>query len=95
MFKCILIPLNIIFFSALLVVDQSKGSVYAYYAIRTVSYIISQGSIFCIAVAYAVSHLLLLSLDMNWRCNNYFLTNSLLFRQMLLMTVRGLLPLVG
>ncbi|KAL3649664.1 hypothetical protein CASFOL_006067 [Castilleja foliolosa] len=37
----------------LLAIDQSKGSVYAYYAIRTISYIISQGSIFCIAVAYA------------------------------------------
>ncbi|KZV24237.1 hippocampus abundant transcript-like protein 1-like [Dorcoceras hygrometricum] len=37
----------------LLAIDQSKDSVYAYYAIRTLSYIISQGSIFCIAVAYA------------------------------------------
>ncbi|XP_075502739.1 uncharacterized protein LOC142540462 isoform X1 [Primulina tabacum] len=37
----------------LLAINQSKESVYAYYAIRTVSYIISQGSIFCIAVAYA------------------------------------------
>ncbi|GFP94150.1 hippocampus abundant transcript-like protein 1 [Phtheirospermum japonicum] len=39
----------------LLAIDQfqSKGSVYAYYALRTISYIISQGSIFCIAVAYA------------------------------------------
>ncbi|CAA0829296.1 Major facilitator superfamily protein [Striga hermonthica] len=37
----------------LLAIDQSKGSVYAYYAIRTISYIISQGSIFCISVAYA------------------------------------------
>ncbi|KAL3838206.1 hypothetical protein ACJIZ3_022797 [Penstemon smallii] len=36
----------------LLAIDQSKGSVYAYYIIRTISYIISQGSIFCIAVAY-------------------------------------------
>ncbi|CAA0838396.1 Major facilitator superfamily protein [Striga hermonthica] len=39
----------------LLAIDQSKGSVYAYYAIRTISYIISQGSIFCISVAYAVN----------------------------------------
>ncbi|CAM8961343.1 unnamed protein product [Rhodiola kirilowii] len=38
---------------ALLVISQSKGFVYAYYALRTISYIISQGSIFCIAVAYA------------------------------------------
>ncbi|XP_073037037.1 uncharacterized protein [Primulina eburnea] len=37
----------------LLAINQSKESVYTYYAIRTVSYIISQGSIFCIAVAYA------------------------------------------
>ncbi|GER28920.1 hippocampus abundant transcript 1 protein [Striga asiatica] len=37
----------------LLAIDQSQGSVYAYYAIRTISYIISQGSIFCISVAYA------------------------------------------
>ncbi|PIN24512.1 putative transporter ADD1 (major facilitator superfamily) [Handroanthus impetiginosus] len=37
----------------LLAIDQSKGSVYAYYVIRTISYIISQGSIFCISVAYA------------------------------------------
>ncbi|KAL2548969.1 Major facilitator superfamily protein [Forsythia ovata] len=37
----------------LLAVDQSKGSVYAYYVLRTISYIISQGSIFCISVAYA------------------------------------------
>ncbi|KAK6156294.1 hypothetical protein DH2020_010542 [Rehmannia glutinosa] len=37
----------------LLAIDQSKGSVYAYYALRTISYIISQGSIFCISVAYA------------------------------------------
>ncbi|XP_038712326.1 hippocampus abundant transcript-like protein 1 [Tripterygium wilfordii] len=36
----------------LLALNQSKESVYAYYALRTVSYIISQGSIFCIAVAY-------------------------------------------
>uniref|UniRef100_A0A7N0TX88 Major facilitator superfamily (MFS) profile domain-containing protein n=2 Tax=Kalanchoe fedtschenkoi TaxID=63787 RepID=A0A7N0TX88_KALFE len=38
---------------ALLVINQSKGFVYAYYVLRTVSYIISQGSIFCISVAYA------------------------------------------
>ncbi|KAG8380626.1 hypothetical protein BUALT_Bualt06G0035200 [Buddleja alternifolia] len=37
----------------LLAINQSEGSVYAYYVLRTVSYIISQGSIFCIAVAYA------------------------------------------
>ncbi|XP_051120003.1 uncharacterized protein LOC127243844 isoform X2 [Andrographis paniculata] len=37
----------------LLAINQSRSSVYAYYILRTVSYIISQGSIFCIAVAYA------------------------------------------
>ncbi|KAL7108019.1 hypothetical protein ACP275_06G089300 [Erythranthe tilingii] len=42
-----------IFPFTLLAINQSKGSVYAYYGIRTVSYIISQGSIFCISVAYA------------------------------------------
>ncbi|CAN6452472.1 unnamed protein product [Victoria cruziana] len=38
---------------ALLAWNESKTFVYAYYAARTVSYIISQGSIFCISVAYA------------------------------------------
>ncbi|KAL9247874.1 hypothetical protein vseg_021256 [Gypsophila vaccaria] len=42
-----------IFPFSLLVINQSKEFVYAYYVIRTISYIISQGSIFCIAVAYA------------------------------------------
>ncbi|KAF7132293.1 hypothetical protein RHSIM_Rhsim09G0143000 [Rhododendron simsii] len=37
---------------ALLAISESKASVYAYYVIRTISYIISQGSIFCISVAY-------------------------------------------
>ncbi|KAH9768985.1 hypothetical protein KPL71_011823 [Citrus sinensis] len=37
----------------LLAFNQSKEFVYAYYVLRTISYIISQGSIFCIAVAYA------------------------------------------
>ncbi|KAL8538834.1 hypothetical protein ACS0TY_000731 [Phlomoides rotata] len=37
----------------LLAIDQSRGSVYAYYGLRTISFIISQGSIFCISVAYA------------------------------------------
>ncbi|KAI8539686.1 hypothetical protein RHMOL_Rhmol09G0202100 [Rhododendron molle] len=44
---------------ALLAIDESKASVYAYYVIRTISYIISQGSIFCISVAYVVSIALL------------------------------------
>lgn len=40
--------------SALLVFSQSREFVYTYYVLRTISYIISQGSIFCIAVAYTV-----------------------------------------
>jgi MFS family permease len=43
-----------IFPFAILAWNQSKGFVYAYYVLRTISYILSQGSIFCIAVAYAV-----------------------------------------
>ena len=43
-----------ILFSAILAWNQSTGFVYAYYVLRTISYILSQGSIFCIAVAYAV-----------------------------------------
>ena len=43
-----------IFVSALLVWDQSKGYIYAYYVLRTISKILSQGSIFFISVAYAV-----------------------------------------
>ncbi|KAJ0973425.1 hypothetical protein J5N97_021384 [Dioscorea zingiberensis] len=38
---------------AVLAWDQSKPSVYAYLVLHTISMIISQGSIFCIAVAYA------------------------------------------
>lgn len=40
--------------SAVLTWNQSKEFVYAYYVLRTISNILSQGSIFCIAVAYAV-----------------------------------------
>lgn len=40
--------------SAVLAWNKSKGFVYAYYVLRTVSYILSQGSIFCISVAYVV-----------------------------------------
>ncbi|GJX27669.1 hippocampus abundant transcript-like protein protein 1 [Tanacetum coccineum] len=36
----------------LLAISESRAFVYAYYVLRTISYIISQGSIFCIAVAY-------------------------------------------
>ncbi|XP_077241244.1 uncharacterized protein LOC143881831 isoform X3 [Tasmannia lanceolata] len=42
-----------IFPFALLAWNESKPFVYAYYVLRTISYIISQGSIFCISVAYA------------------------------------------
>ncbi|XP_020527286.1 hippocampus abundant transcript-like protein 1 isoform X2 [Amborella trichopoda] len=38
---------------ALLAWSKSKVFVYVYYVARTISYIISQGSIFCISVAYA------------------------------------------
>ncbi|KAK7858354.1 hippocampus abundant transcript-like protein 1 [Quercus suber] len=38
---------------AILAWNQSRGFVYAYYVLRTISYILSQGSIFCISVAYA------------------------------------------
>ncbi|KAI4352931.1 hypothetical protein L6164_007137 [Bauhinia variegata] len=41
-----------IFPFALLAWHQSEEFVYAYYVLRTISYIISQGSIFCISVAY-------------------------------------------
>ncbi|KAH0714355.1 uncharacterized protein LOC125844691 [Solanum stenotomum] len=37
----------------LLTINKSREMVYAYYILRTISYIISQGSIFCISVAYA------------------------------------------
>ncbi|XP_059665936.1 uncharacterized protein LOC132311829 isoform X1 [Cornus florida] len=37
----------------LLAISESKEFVYAYYVIRTFSNIISQGSLFCIAIAYA------------------------------------------
>ncbi|WCJ19080.1 Major facilitator superfamily protein [Euphorbia peplus] len=42
-----------IFPFALLAYKQSREFVYAYYVLRTISYILSQGSIFCISVAYA------------------------------------------
>ncbi|KAF8008978.1 hypothetical protein BT93_J0075 [Corymbia citriodora subsp. variegata] len=38
---------------AMLAWNQSRGFVYAYYVLRTISYILSQGSIFCVSVAYA------------------------------------------
>ncbi|KAJ3672400.1 hypothetical protein LUZ60_007121 [Juncus effusus] len=37
---------------AVLALDESKTAVYIYLILRTISYIISQGSIFCISVAY-------------------------------------------
>lgn len=53
-----------IFVSALLAWENSKPFVYAYYVLRTISYIISQGSIFCISVAYAVRDFSLSLLDL-------------------------------
>ncbi|URE10500.1 hippocampus abundant transcript-like protein 1-like [Musa troglodytarum] len=44
---------------AILAWDVSKAAVYIYFVLRTISYIISQGSILCISVAYAVSIFLL------------------------------------
>ncbi|XP_027111344.1 uncharacterized protein [Coffea arabica] len=41
-----------IFPFSLLIISKSKSFVYAYYVLRTISFIISQGSIFCIAAAY-------------------------------------------
>ncbi|KAG5237862.1 hippocampus abundant transcript protein [Salix suchowensis] len=38
---------------AVLAYNQSRDAVYVYYVLRTISFILSQGSIFCIAVAYA------------------------------------------
>ncbi|KAI5575474.1 hypothetical protein POPTR_010G237300v4 [Populus trichocarpa] len=45
---------------AVLACNQSRDAVYVYYVLRTISFILSQGSIFCIAVAYAVSIALLI-----------------------------------
>ncbi|KAA8534538.1 hypothetical protein F0562_032055 [Nyssa sinensis] len=42
-----------IFPFTLLAINESKEFVYAYYVVRTISNILSQGSIFCISVAYA------------------------------------------
>ncbi|XP_030966821.1 hippocampus abundant transcript-like protein 1 isoform X3 [Quercus lobata] len=41
-----------IFPFAILAWNQSTGFVYAYYVLRIISFILSQGSIFCIAIAY-------------------------------------------
>lgn len=54
-----LLTTHIIIFAALLAINQSRGTVYAYYAIRTIAMIISKGTIFCIAVAYVVSSFLI------------------------------------
>ncbi|CAL5373165.1 unnamed protein product [Camellia sinensis] len=43
---------TIVPFDLLLAINESKASVYGYYVLHTISYIISQGSIFCISVAY-------------------------------------------
>ncbi|KAL3353331.1 hypothetical protein AABB24_018189 [Solanum stoloniferum] len=49
----LLIVSTAIFPSAILAIDESKGFVYAYYVLRMISHIMSQGSIFCISAAYA------------------------------------------
>ncbi|XP_057980879.1 uncharacterized protein LOC131166385 [Malania oleifera] len=49
----LLILSTTIFPFALLAFRQTKEFVYAYYVLRTIAYILNQGSIFCIAVAYA------------------------------------------
>lgn len=41
--------------AALLAWNPSKELVYAYYVLRTITNILTRGSIFCIAVAYTVS----------------------------------------
>ncbi|KAK6929080.1 Major facilitator superfamily [Dillenia turbinata] len=46
-FEMVVLPLL-----ALLAWNESREFVYAYYVLRTISYIISQGSIFCISIAY-------------------------------------------
>ncbi|XP_057803810.1 uncharacterized protein LOC131019139 [Salvia miltiorrhiza] len=51
-FLLLTVSTNIVPFS-LLAINQSRGTVYAYYALRTIAMIISKGTIFCIAVAYA------------------------------------------
>lgn len=45
---------DLLLVSAILAIDDSKGFVYAYYVLRIISHIMSQGSIFCISAAYAV-----------------------------------------
>lgn len=80
-------------FAALLAWNQSKGFVYAYYVLRTISYILSQGSIFCVAVAYVVSFnsLLIVSHGLDVRYSHF----SSPFRQMLSVRIIGLQYLVG
>ncbi|RRT44552.1 hypothetical protein B296_00049133, partial [Ensete ventricosum] len=49
---CIDAETNLI--AAILTWDDSRAAVYWYFVLRTISYIISQGSILCISIAYAV-----------------------------------------
>ncbi|GAB4855039.1 hypothetical protein Ancab_023624 [Ancistrocladus abbreviatus] len=44
---------SFIFPFASLTISESRGFVYAYYVLRTISYMMSQRSIFCVSVAYA------------------------------------------
>ncbi|KAH6813569.1 hypothetical protein C2S51_022587 [Perilla frutescens var. frutescens] len=51
-FLLLTVSTNIVPFT-LLAINHSRGTVYAYYALRTIASILSKGSIFCISVAYA------------------------------------------
>ncbi|RWW72946.1 hypothetical protein BHE74_00019211 [Ensete ventricosum] len=51
---CLKITLYVVI-TAILAWDVSRAAVYMYFVLRTISYIISQGSILCISVAYAVA----------------------------------------
>ncbi|RWW08309.1 hypothetical protein GW17_00028261 [Ensete ventricosum] len=52
---CLKITLYVVI-TAILAWDVSRAAVYMYFVLRTISYIISQGSILCISVAYAISY---------------------------------------
>ena len=82
-----------ILFSAILAWNQSTGFVYAYYVLRMVSFILSQGSIFCIAIAYSVSVIPQWLIIMN---REYWGSHFPIFcRRMLLKRIRGQQLLVG
>lgn len=76
-----------IFVSALLAWKNSKEFVYAYYVLRTISYIISQGSIFCISVAYAVRNFSLSWLDL-WS-HPKLAINLIIWRNLWVQTIKA------